>query len=109
MRDVGSHHFVKSGDSNHRVLVPQPTDDKHDPLNWTFWWKTSAITVSTYISFVQGFGPLALAPQFEYYMRDFKCSLADAIQFTGICILVLGFSNFIWYGFWRQTSSPTAG
>ncbi|EOD43384.1 MFS transporter [Neofusicoccum parvum] len=96
MRDVGSHHFVKSGDSSHRVLVPQPTDDKHDPLNWTLWWKTSAISVSTYITFVQGFGPLALAPQFEYYMKDFNCSLADAIQFTGICILVLGFSNFIW-------------
>ncbi|KAK0647745.1 putative MFS-type transporter [Lasiodiplodia hormozganensis] len=96
MRDVGSHHFVKSGDTTHRVLVPQPTDDRHDPLNWTGWWKASAITVTTYITFVQGFGPLALAPQFEYYMKDFNCSLADAIQFTGVCILVLGFSNFIW-------------
>ncbi|KAL1638620.1 hypothetical protein SLS58_008738 [Diplodia intermedia] len=96
MRDVGSHHFVKSGDTTHRVLVPQPTDDKHDPLNWSRWWKGSAITVTTYITFIQGFGPLALAPQFEYYMEDFHCSLADAIQFTGVCILVLGFSNFVW-------------
>ena len=29
MTDVGSHHFVKSSD---RVLVPQPSDDPHDPL-----------------------------------------------------------------------------
>lgn len=79
------------------MLVPQPSDDRHDPLNWSFWWKTSAISVTTYVTFIQGFGPLALAPQFEYYMEDFNCTLSEAIQFTGICILVLGFSNFIWY------------
>src|SRR5579871_2749136 len=28
MADIGSHHFVKSGDKSHRVLVPQPSDDK---------------------------------------------------------------------------------
>lgn len=30
-------------------------------------------------------------------MKEFDCSLADAVQFTGVAILVLGFSNFIWY------------
>lgn len=30
MTDVGSHHFVKGGNSG--VLVPQPSDDPHDPL-----------------------------------------------------------------------------
>ena len=32
MRDVGSHHFVKSAAGSDRVLVPQPSDDPHDPL-----------------------------------------------------------------------------
>ncbi|KAK0734603.1 hypothetical protein B0T26DRAFT_632266, partial [Lasiosphaeria miniovina] len=33
MADVESYHFVKSeGKSNH-VLVPQPSNDPHDPLN----------------------------------------------------------------------------
>lgn len=41
-------------------------------------------------------GPLALAPMFGYYIEDFHSSLASVIQFTGIAILVLGFSNFIW-------------
>lgn len=31
MTDVGSHHFVK-GAKGHQVLVPQPSDDEHDPL-----------------------------------------------------------------------------
>ena len=29
MADVGSHHFVKA---SNRVLVPQPSNDPHDPL-----------------------------------------------------------------------------
>jgi len=32
MTDVGSHHFVKAAGSSSRVLVPQPSDDPHDPL-----------------------------------------------------------------------------
>lgn len=47
---------------------------------------------------MQGFGPLSLAPMFGDYIEAFDCSLADAVQFTGVAILVLGFSNFIWYG-----------
>jgi len=93
MTDVGSHHFVKSTEG---VLVPQPSDDPHDPLNWSPKWKTLAMAASTSVSFTQGFGPLALASAFPYYMEAFDCTLAQAIQFTGVSILVLGFSNFIW-------------
>ncbi|KIW54878.1 hypothetical protein PV05_07209 [Exophiala xenobiotica] len=96
MADVGSHHFVKSSGKDHRVLVPQPSDNPHDPLNWSVGWKVSAIVASSMVSFVQGFGPLSLAPMFGDYIEAFNCSLADAVQFTGVAILVLGFSNFIW-------------
>ncbi|KAH0829637.1 MFS transporter [Fonsecaea pedrosoi] len=96
MADVGSHHFVKSTGRSHRVLVPQPSEDPHDPLNWSTYWKLSAIVASSMVSFTQGFGPLSLAPMFGDYIEAFNCSLADAVQFTGVAILVLGFSNFIW-------------
>lgn len=96
MADIGTHHFVKSGDKNHRVLVPQPSDDENDPLNWSLWWKIAAITASSVVTFTQGFGPLALAPMFEDYIKEFDCTLAEAVQFTGVPILVLGFSNFFW-------------
>lgn len=59
-------------------------------------WKTSAIYCATLVSFSQGLGPLALAPMFPEYIAAFHHSLADVVQFTGIAILVLGFSNFIW-------------
>ncbi|KAJ5308607.1 hypothetical protein PENANT_c044G04527 [Penicillium antarcticum] len=96
MADVGTHHFVKSSSTSDRVLVPQPSQDPHDPLNWNRFWKMSAMAVSTLTSFSQGFGPLALAPMFPQLMEAFESDLASVVQFTGVCILVLGFSNFFW-------------
>jgi hypothetical protein len=96
MADIGSHHFVKSEDKSHRVLVPQPSSSPHDPLNWSTWWKVSALVAVSTMSFTQGFAPLALGPMFGYLMEDYNTSLTNVIQFTGVTILVLGFSNFFW-------------
>ncbi|KAL4865435.1 hypothetical protein BDV12DRAFT_200175 [Aspergillus spectabilis] len=96
MTDVGSHHFVKSSSHPDRVLVPQPSNDPHDPLNWTKWRKLIVIFIATFVSFSQGLGPLALAPMFPQLMESFDADLAAVVKFTGVCILVLGFSNFFW-------------
>lgn len=93
MADIGSHHFVKGGT---HVLVPQPSADPHDPLNWSTKWKSMTIIASTFVSFTQGFGPLSLAPMFPIYIKEFNSNLTDVVKFTGVAILVLGFSNFIW-------------
>ncbi|KAI4852894.1 serine/threonine kinase 16 [Aureobasidium sp. EXF-8846] len=93
MVDTEEHHHIKG---NHGVLIPQPSDNPHDPLNWSRKWKFLAITASSSVSFTQGIGPLALGPAFGYYTKAFDCTLAEAISFTGVTILVLGFSNFIW-------------
>lgn len=96
MVDVGTHHFVKSSEKSDTVLVPQPSDDPHDPLNWSPFWKFSCLTASTAVSFTQSMTPLALAPMFPELIKAFDSNLADVVQFTGVAILVLGFSNFIW-------------
>jgi hypothetical protein len=64
--------------------------------NWSPFWKFAVIFSSTLVTFTQGFGPLALAPMFPFYMEEWNSSLGDVVQFTGVAILVLGFSNFIW-------------
>lgn len=66
MRDVGNHHFVKAGDTvgEARVLVPQPSDDPQDPLNWNATWKTVTVFCSCLLSFSLNLGPLANAPLF---------------------------------------------
>ncbi|BCS17415.1 putative MFS transporter [Aspergillus puulaauensis] len=96
MTDVGTHHFVKSSSHPDRVLVPQPSNDPHDPLNWSRMRKLVVMASVTTMTFSQGFGPLALAPMFPQLMEAFDASLADVVKFTGVCILVLGFSNFFW-------------
>ncbi|KAL2858566.1 major facilitator superfamily domain-containing protein [Aspergillus pseudoustus] len=96
MTDVGTHHFVKSSSHPDRVLVPQPSDDPHDPLNWSRLRKLVVISIATAVSFSQGLGPLALAPMFPQLMESFDADLAAVVKFTGVCILVLGFSNFFW-------------
>ncbi|PTB63296.1 MFS general substrate transporter [Trichoderma citrinoviride] len=98
MVDVGSHHFIKSGSGNGdaRVLVPQPSDDPLDPLNWTFLWKLTTIICASFVSISQNLGPLANAPLFGLYMEEWNVSLADAVQTTAVTILILGFSNLVW-------------
>ncbi|KKZ61866.1 hypothetical protein EMCG_03655 [[Emmonsia] crescens] len=96
MTDVGSRYFVKSSKRSDRVLVPQPSNDPNDPLNWSPFWKTTAMFLSTAVTFSQAFGPMALAPMFPQLIHDFDTDLAGAVNFTGVCILVLGFSNLFW-------------
>ena len=48
-------------------------------------------------------GPLALAPMFPQLIEAFDSNLNAVIQFTGVAILVLGFSNFIWYALQSMT------
>jgi len=108
MTDAGGLHFVKTGNGAGRVLVPQPSTDRHDPLNWSPKWKTAAAVCATWTTFTQGFGPLSLAAIFGDLIMAFNCTLDEAIQFTGVSILVLGFSNFFWYAFTIFASDPRA-
>lgn len=59
-------------------------------------WSIIKSDFSMLTRFLKGLGPLALAPMFGDYIEAFDSNLTDVVQFTGIAILVLGFSNFIW-------------
>lgn len=48
------------------------------------------------ITFIQGLGLLAIAPMTPYLIEAFDTDLFGVVRFTGITILVLGFSNFLW-------------
>ena len=82
MADFGTHHFVKETGSKGPVLVPQPSNNPHDPLNWTRKRKVLIISIANIFSFALGFGPLALAPQFGAYIEDFNSDLPGVIQFV---------------------------
>ncbi|KAK7579458.1 hypothetical protein V3481_015256 [Fusarium oxysporum f. sp. vasinfectum] len=44
MTEIGGARFYHDSDNpDSVVLIPQPTDDPHDPLNWSMFWKTLVI------------------------------------------------------------------
>ena len=53
----------------------------------------SSMALST---FNYAFSPLSLSPQVPYYIEDFHSTLPEVINFIGVSVLVLGFTNFIW-------------
>jgi hypothetical protein len=85
MADFGTHHFVKETGSKGPVLVPQPSNNPHDPLNWSTKRKFVIVAIANFFSFMLGFGPLALPPMFGAYIVDFNSDLASVIQF--VCFL----------------------
>lgn len=44
-------HAVLKKDSTGRVLIPQPSDDPRDPLNWSPWKKRSILVMLAIASF----------------------------------------------------------
>ena len=60
--------FKLAGDG-HTVLIPQPSDDKHDPLNWSWAKKHSILFVVSFVSFLPDYGSatgaVTLIPQAE--------------------------------------------
>ena len=70
--------------------------NKPEEQNWSPFWKSSVLTSTLLVTFAQTFGPLAIAPIFPQLMEEFHSDLAGVVQFTGITILVLGFSNLVW-------------
>ncbi|KAJ6031894.1 hypothetical protein N7540_002626 [Penicillium herquei] len=94
MTDVGSNHFVRQSGTSSTVLVPQPSSDPRDPL----MVEIQRDLLGHASSFFMGLGPLSVSPMFGYLEEEFDRSLSDVVQFTGVAILVLGFSNFFWFG-----------
>jgi hypothetical protein len=86
MADFGTHHFVKDSGSKGPVLVPQPSNNPHDPLNWSRKRKFVIIAIANFFSFMLGFGPLALPPMFGALIEDFNSDLESVIQFVFLAL-----------------------
>jgi MFS family permease len=51
------------------------------------------------VAWVHQFGPLSVAPQVPYYVKDFNRPPEDILNFIGVFTLVLGFSALVWVPF----------
>ncbi|EED85648.1 predicted protein [Postia placenta Mad-698-R] len=97
--DIGGGIHDAKHDSNHRdiVLVPRPSSDPEDPLNWPRRRKLLAISM---VYLYAGIG-LGISTALQYSVladitRDTGITTAELVQGTGLMFLFLGWACLIW-------------
>ncbi|GAA6005560.1 hypothetical protein JCM10207_005250 [Rhodosporidiobolus poonsookiae] len=85
------------GKHSHIILVPQPSDDPNDPLNWPLWKKHANFLVLTYGTVLCGaLGPLLSAGQVDL-AAEFGVSLSAISRALGTSLVVaLAFATVVW-------------
>lgn len=80
-----------TGRNSHIVLVPQPSDDPRDPLNWPRWKKEACFWSICYTAGLVGaVGPL-LAPGYVFLAAEWGVSVPKVAATNGALILALAF------------------
>ncbi|KAK4961505.1 hypothetical protein LTR10_001995 [Elasticomyces elasticus] len=96
MTDTGDVHFARAGRSDKgSVLVPHPSNNPADPLNWSLMWKLiTAISQLLYV-WVLVCSALSLAPMFPFLGMQFHLNQQQLSLLTGLNVITLGFANIL--------------
>ncbi|KAF2485683.1 major facilitator superfamily domain-containing protein [Neohortaea acidophila] len=96
MTDVHGVRFAHAGGKESgSVLVPHPTNDLHDPLNWSRPWKyATAFTQLLYV-WVLVCSALSIAPLFPLLGAYFHIGDQQLSLLTGVNVITLGFANIL--------------
>ncbi|KAK7206959.1 serine/threonine kinase 16 [Myxozyma melibiosi] len=83
------------GRHSHIILVPQPSDDPNDPLNWPQWKKDGILFIVGMSAAVVGaFGPM-MSPGFVEIAADLDVSVNKLSQTTSWLTLTIGLSLIV--------------
>ena len=93
---------LKLASDGRTVLVPQPTDDPNDPLNWSWSKKHSVLLALAVISFIPDFGTamgsvtqIPQAKQWHKPVNTIAESIAINTMLSGVSgIVVVALSSF---------------
>ncbi|KAL2288027.1 hypothetical protein FJTKL_04756 [Diaporthe vaccinii] len=77
------------------VLIPNPTDNPDDPLNWSTTWKTIVIVNQFVFVFVSILTPLSIAPLTQIFEAEFHKTIPQVNLLIGVAAITLGYANFI--------------
>ncbi|RAQ99104.1 MFS general substrate transporter [Stemphylium lycopersici] len=78
-----------------KVLVPKPSSDPRDPLNWSRRWKLMVMASQWLFTWISVTGALSIAPMFPLLGAEFHLNNNQLAMLTGITVITLGFANFI--------------
>ncbi|EJT99824.1 MFS general substrate transporter [Dacryopinax primogenitus] len=84
-----------TGRNSHVILIPQPSDDPNDPLNWPRWKKELLFWPMVFSTGLVGaIGPL-LTPGFVQIANEFGVSVDNiSSSLNGSCIVAIGIAMF---------------
>jgi len=86
MRDTEHIKFIRAK-AEGPVLVPQPSSDRHDPLNWSKTRKNSVMIISLFFVFGLASGPLSIATQFNSLILAFHSDLESVVQIVRVKVI----------------------
>ena len=92
MRSTTDHQMIEA---HKHVILPMPSNDPSDPLNWNLKWKTITIVIqSIFVLFLQ-FPTLAIAPLSPVLQAQFGVDNATTSLFLGVTVITLGWANLV--------------
>ncbi|KAK7745125.1 hypothetical protein SLS62_009924 [Diatrype stigma] len=77
------------------VLIPHPTQNADDPLNWSARWKGVILLNQFVFVFVSIMTPLAIAPMTLIFEQEFRKTLPEVNMLFGAAAITLGYANFL--------------
>ncbi|GAA5824385.1 hypothetical protein JCM11251_000400 [Rhodosporidiobolus azoricus] len=95
--DVSAYGLEKVYERHGRIdLVPLPSDDPQDPLNWPSW-KKHAVLLQVAFAAMQGpFSAAATIPAFEQFVEEWGISITTASYTVSLVIIFLGVFPLLW-------------
>ncbi|PYH74128.1 MFS general substrate transporter [Aspergillus vadensis CBS 113365] len=78
------------------ILVPQPSDDPEDPLNWSTFTKHAALVVLAFESFLVKFSATLIAPDALELSREFGVSKTTATYIGSVPSILNAITSFFW-------------
>ncbi|CAK9783837.1 MFS general substrate transporter [Cutaneotrichosporon oleaginosum] len=95
MRDHDGMVLRRAHGGKGQVLVPQPSNDPHDPLNWHWKWKAAAAWTQVLFVIFTVCSALSMAPMNGLAGQEWPNENEERIGLlTGGTILSLGYANF---------------
>jgi MFS family permease len=89
----GTEMMNKDGKAD-KALIPRPSSDPRDPLNWSMPWKMTVVVSQGLFTWISVTGALSIAPMFPLLGQEFHLNNNQLAMLTGITVITLGFANF---------------
>lgn len=87
-----SRYIASTADGWHS-LVPHPTNNPNDPLNWSRLWKYLTAFSQLFYVWVLVCSALSMAPMFPLLGAEFHLGQQALSLLTGLNVITLGFAN----------------